>query len=594
MEQKRKHLKKRILKNLFIVLGISMFMATGISYLYFSRIVREQKISDESWNQKQVAESFSRMVEDIVNLSRSIIADEELQEILGKGGNLTAFEKVKKTDTISKKLRFYNSLRTYVRGSFIEMENGEGYSSSSSTQEKDYLKKRTSIEALKEYKLHTEWIFSDPYYGNDIWDHEEVICYRAPILDKYNYGKKIGTLYLEIARDAFEDVVQPYGEKYENVCLTGNQGGILYQVSVKEESNTIEGLLKKEKGWQEEGMHRVDGGYLLCNDMEDMGWKLYTWIPDIYLRKRSDFVPRFFFLSFVFSMVAILISTNRMLDGIIRPITRLSRKMEENHYDKLVVQEMVHTGDEIQILYECYNDMVGEIQRGIEQRLLYERQKKDMEFDIMLSQINPHYLYNVLNTVVYLAATGKNQDVVQITKLLLFSLQETLRIGERNVETTVGKELELTICYLKIQEYRYPNCFHVEIQCEEEMKKYSVPKTIIQPLVENAILHGILPTEETGNVQVCIKKEENMLCIRVTDDGVGISESTLELFEKGAPIIYGTGERKHIGISNVRDRIYYLYGKPYGMSISCRKERGTAVALRLPLKLEAEEETSIK
>lgn len=588
--RKRKYLKKRILRNIFIVLSISMLAATGISYLYFARVVREQKISDESWKQEQVAGSLSFMVEDIRNLSRSMIVDDELQSIMEDSGELTAFEQVKKKDTISKKLRFYNSLRPYIRGSFIEMENGEDYSSSVSSQEKDYLKQRMSIDELKTYKGHPNWVFSDPYLGTDAWDYGEIICYRTPILDKYSFGKKIGILYLEIALNDFMEAVETYGEEYENVCLTGNEGLILYQESPVEEPHTIESLLKMEDDWRREGVHRVDGGYLISKDIEDTGWKLYTWITDTYLRERSDFVLKFFFLSFVLSLAAILFSTGRLMEGIIRPITTLSQKMEDTHYDKLVVQDMVHTGDEIQTLYECYNDMVEEIQRGIDQRFLYERQKKDMEFDIMLSQINPHYLYNVLNTVVYLAAAGKNKDVVQLANLLIFSLQETLRIGEKNVETTVEKELELTRCYLKIQDYRYPDSFQVEIQCEEVLKNYSVPKTIIQPLVENAILHGILPSEERGTVCVCITREENMLCIRVTDDGEGISEEHLQLFEKGEAIVYGNSERKHIGISNVRDRIRYLYGEPYGMRIERLPERGTKVTLRLPLRSDTKEE----
>lgn len=271
------------------------------------------------------------------------------------------------------------------------------------------------------------------------------------------------------------------------------------------------------------------------------------------------------------------------MEGIIQPIIQLSRKMENTHYDKLQIQEMVQTGDEIQILYECYNDMVGEIQRGMEQRMEYEKQKKEMEFDILLSQINPHYLYNVLNTVVYLSAMGKNREVVEIANALIYSLQETLRLGDKNIETTIKTELELTRCYLKIQEYRYPETFKVTIECPETMMDYSVPKTIIQPLVENAILHGILPEEENGSIQISIRQEEETLVIAVQDDGVGITDEHLTLFEQGHPITYGRNDRKHIGISNVRDRIRYLYGEPYGMWIERLPERGTRVTLRLPV-----------
>lgn len=273
------------------------------------------------------------------------------------------------------------------------------------------------------------------------------------------------------------------------------------------------------------------------------------------------------------------------MEQIIRPLTVLSRRMEKTHYNKLHVQEMVHTGDEIQVLYQCYNDMVEEIQRGIDNQRLFEKRTKDMEFDIMLSQINPHYLYNVLNTVVYLSAAGKNKEVVKITNSLIFSLQETMRLGEKNIETTVEKELMLTQCYLDIQKYRYPDVFEAVIKCEENLKKCLVPKTIIQPLVENGILHGILPLEEQGVIKVSIYKKEDFLCIEVEDNGEGISAERLAAFEQGEELIYEKNGRKHIGISNVRDRISYLYGEPYGMWITRLPERGTKVTLHLPYKI---------
>ena len=96
----------------------------------------------------------------------------------------------------------------------------------------------------------------------------------------------------------------------------------------------------------------------------------------------------------------------------------------------------------------------------------------------------------------------------------------------------------LTQCYLDIQKYRYPGVFEAIIKCEENMKQCLVPKTIIQPLVENGILHGILPMEEPGVIQVCIYKKENFLCVEVEDNGEGISKERLDAFERGEELIY--------------------------------------------------------
>ncbi len=210
--------------------------------------------------------------------------------------------------------------------------------------------------------------------------------------------------------------------------------------------------------------------------------------------------------------------------------------------------------------------MMTELYKGEQERIAYEKQKRDMEYDITLSQINPHYLYNVLNTVVYLSAAGKNQDEVKIVHSLIYTLHETLKVGDGNVETTIEKELELTKCYLDIQRYRYPDVFQVEVKCEEGLKDSLVPKTMIQPLVENAILHGILPTEASGKIWIIIQKQGGKLCVMVKDEGIGVSKEQLKRFKQGETMAENK-TRKHIGVENVRDRIRYLYGEGFGMEI---------------------------
>lgn len=580
---RKKSLKSRILRTLFIVLAFSMIFSTVISYVYFEKIVRKQVLEEEKAGLEQVASQLEFMIEDIQNFAAGIIADEDLQRVLNiKKTESAAFDKVKKESEMSNRLVFYNSLRTYVASSFIVLADGKKYCSIGPNSAEEYMKEKMKIKELQDYIKNKEKIFSSPYYGVDNWISKQVVCFGSPMYNKFQFGEEQGMLYLEIYLEYFLKQVEAYGENQQNICLMGNNNEVLYEGN---QSGEISRIIKNQKKEIEEGSSKAGGNYFICNNVGDSGWKLYVMITPEYLWQRCRFVFIFFSLSFVISLAAILFTTSRLMEQIIHPVTVLSRRMEKTHYNKLRVQEMVHTGDEIEILYQCYNDMVEEIQRGIEQQRIYEKRTKDMEFDIMLSQINPHYLYNVLNTVVYLSAAGKNKEVVKITNSLIFSLQETLRLGEKNIETTVEKELMLTQCYLDIQKYRYPDVFETVIECGEDLKQCLVPKTIIQPLVENGILHGILPLEEPGIIKVYIYKKEDFLCIEVEDNGEGISRERLEAFEKGEELIYEEKGRKHIGISNVRDRISYLYGEPYGMWMKRLPERGTKVTLHLPYKI---------
>lgn len=579
-ELRKGGLKWKILRSITIFIAISMAVSALAGYLYFARIVREQKISDEEAKQQQIVNQMQFMTEDIDNFAKSIIIDETLQMALEEEEQLNAFALAEKKDRISKRLAFYNSLKTYVASSFLELENGARYGSGFGASEEDYLDRKFGIKEFVEFQKDHSLQYSKPYIGLESRVTSPVVCYRVKIWSQEDFGKQQGTLYIEVYLNYFIDQMEVYGQEYENVCLTGNSGEILFQ---NDKENKIQEYIKKQGRTEDDLSRRTESGYLICHAVGDTGWELYTLITNAYLWRKSYFVLNFFAISFVLSLGLVLVFTSKTLEKRIQPITYLSQQMGTMQYDSMESVEMVHTGDEIQTLYECYQAMIGEIQRGIEERIAYEKQKKEMEFDIMLSQVNPHYLYNVLNTVVYLAAAEKNKRIVKIVNSLIYTLQETLNLGEGNVETTIEKELELTRCYLQIQEYRYPDMFEVEITCPDQLRKYSILKTSIQPLVENALLHGILPTESKGKILVTIERAAEEIVVKVKDSGQGIGDDPLLKFQNRERIIYEKNGRKHIGISNIRDRIEYLYGEPYGMKIKRQKEGGTEVMMCLPV-----------
>lgn len=584
MERKKTgkgHLKRRILFNISFVLVLAMVVSTGVSCYYFQKVVREQKISDESAKLQQVANQINFMTEDIRSFSKSIVVDDTIQRLIGQTGQATVFQQIKTKDEVAKQLIFYNSMRTCIGSSIIELSNGQRYSSSTiNGLVNEYLNEKLETGELYTFKGHEEWTYSNPYLSRDSGSVQQVVCIRTQMMDIEHFGVRKGTLYLEIYLDYFIKQIKAYEADYDSVCLLGNEGEILYKKDAQEQM----GKLLEESGEEiTQGSHKVKGGYLLCQDIDGAGWKLCTLVTNRYLWARSSFVIRFFVLSFLILLVLILATVSLLLEKITRPIAHLSHQMESVDYEHLEGDEIVRTGDEIQTLYECYGKMLGEIRSGMEARMEYEKQKKDMEFDIMLSQINPHYLYNVLNTVVYLATAEKNKNIVKIVNALIYTLQETLKVGEHNIETTIEQELELMDCYVTIQGYRYPDRFRVRTECDETLKGCIVPKTIIQPIVENAILHGILPGEEAGTVTVRIMRRETLLSVEIEDDGVGMPAERLKLFENREELVYEENGRKHIGISNIRDRIRYLYGAPYGMWIQNTSPHGTLVTLHLPL-----------
>lgn len=584
-KKQKKHLKWRMLKNISLVLTVSMVISTFAGYLYFDGVVREQKISDERVRLQQLTNQLGFMTEDIQRFAESIIVDQTLQELLEERAFESEFDRQNNSNSIVGRLVFYNSLRTYIGGSVLKMVDGSCYGSNYSILDEGNVSRKLETEEIAEYIEDSRAVYSAPYPLTEGEEETPVICFQVQMWDRYQFGKQQGTLYLEIFLDYFLKQIRPYAQEYGNVCLTGDNQEILFE---QDPGEIIANHIRTGGDFGKDGVLRIKEGYLISETVENSGWRLCTFITSEFLRQRSRFVLEFFLISFLLSLGLVLIFTSRIMENMIAPVTRLSKQMEGMEYGKFDMIEMAETGDEIQTLYEGFGHMLGEMRKGEEERMRYEKQKKEMEFDIMLSQINPHYLYNVLNTVVYLAAAEKNGKIVEIVNSLIYTLQETLNVGEHSVETTIQKELELTKCYLNIQKYRYPDMFSTVIQCEEELRNCLVPKTIIEPLVENAILHGIFPKEEKGTISIRIRREEDSLYVSVEDDGIGIEPEKLELFHLGEQMSGGKQERKHIGISNVRDRIRYLYGEKYGMQIERKPEGGTVVILHLPVNQEEE------
>lgn len=570
--RKKRNLKRRLLSNIAAILAFSMVLSSLVGYWYFERVVREQRINDERRRLQQVSAQLEFMTEDIRQFAKSILIDEELQRLLEEEVSGSEYLRRRRSSKVAKRLVFYGSLRSYIRDTIIKMEDGTHYGSSYSTIDTAYIQNKLQQEEIAKYDGQGEYSFSDPYGA-------ALICFQMQMFDKHQFGQRRGTLYIECGMEYFLEPVHTYAGADNYICVFGNHGTLLYGQDPDGELSCC----LKEQGEPAEGIYKTANGYLICEEIEGAGFRLCTLVTSGYLWRRSSFVLLFFLYSFLFSVSLILVFISRRMESMIRPITRLSAQMEKIEYGKLEAVEEVHTGDEIEMLYHSFGHMLKQLQKGEEERIRYEEQKHKMEYDITLSQIHPHYLYNVLNTVVYLAAAGKNKDVVEIVHALINTLHSTLAVGEESVETTLEKELDLTESYLSIQKYRYPDIFTAEIRCSEGLKQCKVPRIVIQPLVENAILHGILPTERPGVIQVRVWEEEKELRILVEDDGVGIAEEYMERFRNGEETLSRRGGRKHIGISNVRDRIRYLYGEAYGMEIRKREAGGTGILLKLPL-----------
>ena len=241
--------------------------------------------------------------------------------------------------------------------------------------------------------------------------------------------------------------------------------------------------------------------------------------------------------------------------------------------------------DEISQLYDYLSVMIWRIQRLLAQvyqeKIHAERLKpsqKDAEFKMLTSQINPHFLYNTLETIRMKARINKQYEIEELVKMLGKILRSSIQAGSKDM--TIREEVELAEYYLKIQQYRFGERIQYQIYVEEGIERQKILPLLIQPLVENCIIHGLEGREDVGHIDICVKRSGQNVVITVTDDGAGICGEKIAEIRRELAGNRTKGE--HIGICNVNQRVRLRYGEEYGVTVESICGEYTRVEITLP------------
>ncbi len=241
---------------------------------------------------------------------------------------------------------------------------------------------------------------------------------------------------------------------------------------------------------------------------------------------------------------------------------------------------------EIRWLQDSFRHMAAEISGLMEIVREREQQKRKLEVNFLRAQINPHFLYNTLFSIRCAVEVGKNHQAAQMLGAFIDLLRSTLAVKDNTVP--LEDELETTRKYLVVQKLRYGETVNYEVEMQESTRRCKVPPLILQPLVENAIFHGLEAKGEGGTVIIESALEGGDLLLTIADDGAGMDQETLDLARRNCAKTV-VKEARSIGMSNVHNRIRLNYGDGYGLRLESVKGIGTTVTLRLPAAVQKEE-----
>ena len=288
---------------------------------------------------------------------------------------------------------------------------------------------------------------------------------------------------------------------------------------------------------------------------------------------RNIYIGCAFLLLFSAFVVAVLFS-----DKLTKPITELRNSMKEVERGNFEGIQLDDTGDsEIGMLHRSFNIMTDEIQNLMDDKIENQKQKYKLEIRALQSQINPHFLYNTLDSIVWMAEGGNNEEVVIMTASLAKLLRQSISNEEELV--TIEKEVGYVKSYLTIQKMRYRDQLTYEIDVDPSINSFQIVKLTLQPLVENAIYHGIKYRETKGIITIKGFETETGILIQVIDNGIGMDEETLShIFDKKEK----SGKNNGVAVENVNRRLKLHYGEEYGLKYESKVNVGTTVSIILP------------
>ena len=304
------------------------------------------------------------------------------------------------------------------------------------------------------------------------------------------------------------------------------------------------------------------------------------------LLRSQDRIYKTYLLIAAAALILALVFALQLSRSIAGPIRRLMQTMRRVEDGDLHVRSQVSSRTELGQLSDSFDHMIAKTAELMDERLRSEEQKRKSEWKALQAQIQPHFLYNTLDSIIWMSHAGRNAEVVEMTSALALLLRSS--IGDGSDTNTLKKEIAHVRSYLTIQKMRYNEKLRYEIDLDPQTEDCLLPKLILQPLVENAIYHGIKVKQQGGTVRIESLLEEDRLLITVEDDGVGMTPEQLEtILDKKE----SDAESTKIGVYNVNERLQLFFGPDAVMKYYSTPGVRTMVMLVLPIVRGKEEDS---
>lgn len=594
--------KLKLKHQIILLISVSTFLLILIQIFYWLSFYNLTKNRASNYEQKIIDQTFTKIdsvLKDIKTNTSLVTLDKNTQEFVISEDNykrdlvlgpfiLDIMEYVKSFNSIIYSLQIEDSTNRVIDN--LITTDGNIYSSK---EYNEFMNKYKDINGKYKKNIFTSAI-KDPNTGKDFF------FYLSPIVEVVggeHFQEKMGNCTIMISTSNIQELIQNSNltpnslmiilDSENNIIASNNiekQGLVFDDAILKNMDNSKKFNLTTYKGMKVIVQQR--------NLEQAEGWRIVSIIPVSELTTDMDFIEKVGVLS-VTCMIIILIALGIIFfKNITQPVTGIVNDMKKIGERKINFRLKVRSQNEVGILAMEINSMMDRIEEMTSnifnnQARMYELEiaKRKAEFSALQSQINPHFLYNTLNCISSIGLAYGSKEIAEIT----YSMSMIFRYSIRSADLVfISEEIECIKAYLNIITIRYRGKYSIKIDIDESLMDMKTPKMLLQPIVENAIYHGLENNPNGGELIITGYTDNNKdVCFSVFDSGCGIEASNLENIINRLKIDYSERAKNadvpsNIGIVNIDNRIKLLFGEKYGICIESKVGFGTNILIKIP------------
>lgn len=473
----------------------------------------------------------------------------------------------------------------YIKGVYI-FTPGENTFSYGNELKLDY-KPFNSQWYINTIKNNGKLYISDVSVKDFIYNTKVSLTFSRALFDT-NTHEFLGVLMLDCGIDVFKDLDKDIIPNLVNIFIINGSGKIIFDNT----NGNIGKYLSKDAFSKilespENSFTNANGSVLtVYKSFPNYDWKVVTTISITELNKEFYSTKKLLIHISLICAAIIMMLSFILSTYLTTPISELSEIMNKNKSHKLVTtKKHLERRDEIGVLYNEYNDMIEEINIFIKESYQNKLITLDSQMKALESQINSHFLYNTLESINSIAEIEEIESIAIISKALGDMFRYAIKTNSELV--TLKEELSHVNNYLEIQKIRYGDKLNYSFEIQENLKEEKILKLILQPLVENAIYHGLEGKKNNGKLHIGVWSEDNLIFLEISDNGLGASLEKIDEINKllrQAPKFMDLGRRdkQSIGMKNVHSRIDLYYGSGYGLTFESLQNFGTKIKIHIP------------